>query len=70
MQELVMTPGTLAMLALIAAWGMWAVRRIAHRGLCDCGDHCGDAGCSSGCSSCSGCGAADKMVADMDKALK
>ena len=70
MQELIMTPGTLAMLALIAVWAVWAVRRITNRGLCDCGDHCGDAGCSSGCSCGGSCGAVDKMVADMDKALK
>lgn len=70
MQEIVMTPGTLAMLALIAAWGVWAVRRITSRGLCDCGDHCGDEGCSAGCSCGGSCGAVDKMVADMDKALK
>ena len=70
MQELIMTPGTLAMLALIAAWAVWAVRRITNRGLCDCGDHCGDAGCSSGCSCGGSCGAVDKMVADMDKVLK
>lgn len=68
MQELIMTPGTLAMLALVGAWTVWAVRRITSRGLCDCKDHCGD-GCGSGCS-CGGCGAVDKMVADMDRALR
>lgn len=42
---------TLLLLALIVAWAVWAVRRIAGRGLCDCGDHC-SGGCG-GCSSCS-----------------
>ncbi|WP_165171993.1 hypothetical protein [Adlercreutzia sp. ZJ242] len=70
MKELVLTPGTVVMLAAMAAWAAWAVRRITHRGLCDCGDHCGDAGaCSSGCS-CGGCGAAEKMVADMGRSLE
>lgn len=69
MQDLVMTPGTLLALAVIVAWAVWAIRRMTTRGLCDCGDHCGDGGCSSGCS-CSGCGAAEKMVADMSNSLK
>lgn len=69
MQDLVMTPGTLLALAVIVAWAVWAVRRMTTRGLCDCGDHCGDGGCGSGCS-CSGCGAAEKMVADMSSSLK
>lgn len=65
---------TIVLLALIVAWAVWAVRRIMGRGLCDCGDHCGDGGCSS-CSSCSsgscaGCSAADKMVADMGAASR
>ena len=66
---------TIVLLALIVAWAVWAVRRIAGRGLCDCGDHCGDGG-SGGCSGCAGCASrgsasacagcsvADKMVAD------
>ena len=67
---------TLVLLALIVAWAVWAVRRIAGRGLCDCGDHCGDGGCS-GCASCAsrgsgdacvGCSAAEKMVAQMEAA--
>ncbi|WP_165055441.1 MULTISPECIES: hypothetical protein [unclassified Adlercreutzia] len=73
MKELVLTPGTVALLAVVAAWAVWAVRRITRRGLCDCGDHCGDAGvCASGCSGCSrgGCGAAEKMVADMGRSLE
>ena len=62
---------TLVVLALIVAWAVWAVRRLTGRGLCDCGDHCGD-GTGTACShgSCSGCSAAEKMVADMDKSSK
>ena len=67
---------TLVLLALIVAWAVWAVRRIVGRGLCDCGDHCGDGGCS-GCSSCASrgsdsacasCSVAEKMVADQGAA--
>ncbi len=62
---------TIAVLALIVAWVVWAIRRLAGRGLCDCGDSCGESGCArGGCSGCSGCGAADKMVADMSGASK
>ena len=59
---------TLVVLALVVAWAVWAVRRLTGRGLCDCGDHCGDgAGAGCGHGSCSGCSTAEKMVADMDK---
>ena len=69
---------TIVLLALIVAWAVWAVRRIVGRGLCDCGDHCGDSGCGS-CSSCASrgkngacasCSVADKMVADLKAAPK
>ncbi len=56
-----MTPATAVLLAGIVAWAVWAIRRMTHRGLCDCGDHCGDAGgsgCASGCAGCSGCASA------------
>ena len=42
MQELTMTPSTVVLLILIAAWAVWAVRRLFFRGLCDC----------HGCSTC------------------
>lgn len=67
---------TIVLLALIVAWAVWAVRRIAGRGLCDCNDKCGEGGCS-GCSSCASrgsasacasCSVADKMVADFGAA--
>ena len=55
MQELTMTPSTVVLLILIAAW---AVRRLFFRGLCDChGDKKskkGESGCST-CSACHGC---------------
>lgn len=72
MQDVVLTPGTVVVAALLVAWAVWAVRRIAGRGLCDCGDHCGDGGCSGSCSGCAsscGCAVADKMVADAGRAL-
>lgn len=68
MQDLMLTPGTVVVVAVIVAWAVWAIRRMTHRGLCDCGDHCGDAGCS-GCHGGCSCSAADKMVADLDAAL-
>lgn len=54
MQELTLNAPTIALLAVILALTVLAVRRMARRGLCDCGDHCGDGGCAG----CSGCGAA------------
>ena len=63
MQEIVLNFPTLALLALIAALAALAVRRMVRRGLCDCGDHCGDqgGGCS-GCASKSGCSGSGAMV--------
>ncbi len=72
MKELVLTPGTVVMLACVAAWAVWAVRRITHRGLCDCSDHCGDGdACGAGCSrgSCGGCGVADRLAEGMARSL-
>ncbi len=76
MQELVMTPGTVVVLVILAAWAVWAVRRMTHRGLCDCGDHCGDGcgkrckpGSKRGCSSCSQA-SVDKMLSDLEKSSK
>ena len=43
MREIIMTPGSIAMLALLATWTVWACRRMTRRGLCDCSDKCGTA---------------------------
>lgn len=71
MREIIMTPGSIAMLALLATWAVWACRRMTRRGLCDCSDKCGDGcgGCCSGSAGCS-CPAAEKMAADLEKALR
>ena len=53
---------------LIAVLAALAVHRIWKRGLCDCHDHCGDSP-SGGCHGCTGCNAAEHMVADMRKSL-
>lgn len=50
MQEFAMNPVTLLILLAIVAGAVLAVRRLAHRGLCDCGDHC-----DGGCRGCQGC---------------
>ncbi|HIT50816.1 MAG TPA: FeoB-associated Cys-rich membrane protein [Candidatus Aveggerthella excrementigallinarum] len=57
------TPSTVVVGLLIVAAMAWAVRRITHRGLCDCKDHCGSKTCSH-------CSAVDRMVEDMEKAAK
>ncbi len=78
LQEIVITPGTVVVLLIIAAWAVWALRRMFKRGLCDCGDHCGEDG-SSGCAHCGGscagggcasCELADKMTADAERSLR
>ena len=68
MQELSLNFPTVVILLVILALAVLAIRRMTRRGLCDCGDHCGDAGCS-GCHGGCSCSAADKMVADLDAAL-
>ncbi len=61
---------TVLVAAVVAMLAFLAVRRMARNGLCDC--HKGEGGCSGGCSGgcggCSGCGAADRMVADLQRA--
>ncbi len=65
MQEIVMGPATLLVLLAIVAGAVLAARRLARRGLCDCGDRC-DEGCR-GCRGCSGdapsCPAAESLAA-------
>lgn len=58
-----LTPSTVVVLLLIVVAMVWAVRRITRRGLCDCKDHCGSKACSK-------CGAADRMVKEMEEAAK
>lgn len=61
MQELTMTPATVAILLVILAWAIWAVRRLFFRGMCDCHGsdgrkgHANGGACASGCSSCGAC---------------
>lgn len=76
MQDLALNFPTVALLLAIAVLAVLAVRRMVRKGLCDCGDHCGEgegcAGCA-GCSSateCPSCEAAAKMVAAADKAMR
>lgn len=57
MQDLALNPVTVALLLAILGCAALAMRRLLHRGLCDCGDHC-DGGCS-GCAGCAGHGAPD-----------
>lgn len=84
MQDLALNLPTVIILAVIAALAVLAVRRMTRRGLCDCGDHCGDgrgrgaaarsgcAGCSAaaGCSGCSGCSAAASMAEAAEQAAR
>ncbi|WP_139652030.1 FeoB-associated Cys-rich membrane protein [Raoultibacter phocaeensis] len=62
MQPLMLNAPTIIISLMIVALAVLAVRRMMKRGLCDC--HDGE--CPSG--GCSGCGAVDKMVADMERA--
>ena len=68
---------TIVLLAIVAAWTVWAVRRLIGRGMCDCHDSCD--GCSAkalgkvasdGEGGCACCSAADDMVARMEASLQ
>ena len=65
MQELSLNFPTVVILVAIAALAVLAIRRMTHRGLCDCGDHC-----ENGCPGCEGCSAAESMAAAMEEAAK
>lgn len=56
MQELTFTPSTVAILLVVVALAVLAVRRMVRKGLCDCHS-------DKGCSGCSGCSAARKGCA-------
>lgn len=64
MQPLDLSPATVIVGLVIIALAVFAVRRMTKRGLCDCRDgECSREGCA-------GCGAVDKMVADMERAAE
>ena len=68
MLALDMTPATVIVGLLVAALAALALRRLARNGTCDC--HKGDVGgsaCGGGCAGCSGCAAADRMAADLER---
>ncbi|MEC4273150.1 hypothetical protein VJ923_08265 [Adlercreutzia sp. R25] len=56
MQELAFNAPTVVILLVILGLAALAIRRMTRRGLCDCGDHCGDG--ERGCAGCSHCAAA------------
>lgn len=60
-----MNLATAVVLAIVVACVCLAVRSFRKKGMCGCKEHC-----SGGCSSCSACATADRMVTDMDKAAK
>lgn len=70
LQEIAITPATVVLMLLIAAWVVWAVRRVLGRGMCDCHDHCGDGGCCGKRGGCGGCGAVGEMVKNMEATAK
>ncbi|NPD30712.1 FeoB-associated Cys-rich membrane protein [Eggerthellaceae bacterium zg-1084] len=63
MAELTMTPGTVLVLAILAAWAFLALRRVDRKGYCESGSCSGSCGCAAGCRS------VDRMIADMDAAV-
>lgn len=71
MAPLTINFSTAVVLLVVAALVFLAVRRMVRRGLCDSGGSCHgcsagkDAGSRGGCASCA---AADRMVADMERA--
>lgn len=56
MQEISLNFPTIVILVVIAALAVLSIRRMTRRGLCDCGDHCGDG--EGGCAGCSHCASA------------
>ena len=64
MLSLELTPATVIVGALVAALAFLALRRLKRNGTCDC--HKDDA-CGGGCAGCSGCIAAERMAADLER---
>lgn len=58
MQELSLNFPTVVILLVILTLAVLAIRRMTRRGLCDCGDHCGDG--EGGCAGCSHCASAGR----------
>lgn len=67
MAPLDLNVSTITVLLILGVLAFLAVRHIVRRGLCDSGGSCDSCGNAGGCSSCS---AADKMLADMERAAK
>lgn len=65
MQELILNGPTIVILIAIAALAVLSVRRMARRGLCDCGDRC-----EGSCHGCDGCAAAESMAAAIGEAVR
>lgn len=65
------TPATVVVLLIIAVLAFLAARRLWRNGMCDCHkDDPRGSSCSGGCAGCAGCGAADRMVADAQRAVR
>lgn len=67
MTPMELTPATIVLGLIMVALIVMAVRRLVRRGTCDCHDHCDASKDAGGCAS---CGAADRLVADMERATK
>lgn len=65
MLELTMTPATAVLIVVILVGVFFAIRRLVRKGLCDCDEKCDR--CKGGKGH---CGAAEDMVARMEKAAK
>lgn len=70
MLELTMTPSTIILLVIILAAAVLAVRRLVHRGMCDCGDGEASSGrcahCAKHCGADDGCEAVAAMLSRME----
>lgn len=74
MQEIALTPSTIALLLLIGLLAALAIWRLVRRGMCDCGDHCDSGACqhcaqARQCDPAKGCPAAADAVSKMHSRL-